>query len=150
MSTPRPITPGKTRACPHCKKTILESASVCRGCHHHLRFDNEAQQRQLAAASALRVEGRIDHPAGAEPLEYCVVVSVRNDRNVEVAREVVNVGALQPREGRTFTLSVEVLPPKAPAQPRPQPPAPDRSPHAPQAPQASNVPKATNRTGRLI
>jgi hypothetical protein len=144
MSTPRPFTPGKTRACPHCKKTILESASVCPGCQHHLRFDDEAQRRQLAAASALRVEGRIDHPAGAEPLEYCVVVSVRNDRDQEVAREVVNVGALQPREGRTFSFSVEVLPPKAPAQPKTQPPAPDRS------PQATSVPKATNRTGRLI
>jgi hypothetical protein len=145
MSTPRPINPGKTRACPHCKKTILESASVCPGCQHHLRFDNEAQLRQAAAASALRVEGRIDHPAGAEPLEYCVVVSVRNDRDQEVAREVVNVGALQPREGRTFTLSVEVLPPKAPAQPKPQPLAPERTQQA-----APSPPKATNRTGRLI
>jgi uncharacterized protein involved in type VI secretion and phage assembly len=144
MSSVRPVVPGKTRPCPHCKAIILESASVCPGCHHHLRFDNEAQQRQLAAESALRVEGRIDHPAGAEPREYCVVVSVRNDRNEEVAREVVNVGALQPREGRTFTLSVEVLPPKAPSAQKAQPLQPDKS------RQAQALPTATNRTGRLL
>jgi hypothetical protein len=144
MNGGRPLSPGKTRPCPHCKATILDSASVCPRCQHHLRFDDEAARRQLAAASALRVEGRIDHPAGAEPLEYCVVVTVRNDRNEEVAREVVNVGALQPREGRTFALSVEVLPAKAPTQPKPQPPAPDRS------QQAQHLPKATNRTGRLV
>lgn len=143
MSVARPVSPGKTRTCPHCKATILESASVCPGCQHHLRFDDEAARRQLAAASALRVEGRIDHPPGAEPLEYCVIVSVRNNANEEVAREVVNVGALQPREGRTFTLSVEVLPPKAPALTRPAA-ATDRS------SQAAHLPKATNRTGRLL
>jgi len=142
MSSVRPVVPGKTRPCPHCKAIILESASVCPGCQHHLRFDNEAHQRQLAAESALRVEGRIDHPAGAEPREYCVVITVRNDRDVEVAREVVNVGALQPREGRTFALSVEVLPPKAPAPQRTQPSSDTR--------QAQALPKATNRTGRLV
>ncbi len=144
MNGGRPLSPGKTRSCPHCKAIILESASVCPGCQHHLRFDNDAQQRQAAASSALRVEGRIDHPAGAEPLEYCVIISVRNDRNEEVARQVVNVGALQPREGRTFTLSVEVLPPRAPAPQKPPPPQPGR------ASQPQQMPKATNRTGRLV
>jgi hypothetical protein len=143
MSVARPVTPGRTRPCPHCKAIILESASVCPGCQHHLRFDDEAARRQQAAASALRVEGRIDHPAGAEPLEYCVVITVRNDRDEEVAREVVNVGALQPREGRTFALSVEVLPPKAPALQKTSPQQ-DRS-----AP-SQHPPKATNRTGRLL
>jgi hypothetical protein len=141
MSVTRPVMPGRTRPCPHCKAIILESASVCPGCQHHLRFDDEAARRQQAAASALRVEGRIDHPAGAEPLEYCVVVTVRNDRDEEVAREVVNVGALQPREGRTFALSVEVLPPTAPRH---------KTPQQERATPSQHQPKATNRTGRLL
>jgi len=107
----RPLTPGKTRTCPHCKATILESLSICPGCQHHLRFDNEAVRRQVAATSALRVEGLIRHPPVGEPLEYFVVVSIRNDRGEEVTRQVVSVGALQNSEKRTFTLSVEMLPP---------------------------------------
>ncbi|MGH8304167.1 MAG: hypothetical protein ACRETG_00995, partial [Steroidobacteraceae bacterium] len=46
--------------------------------------------------------------------EYFVVIAVRNDRGEEVTRQVVSVGALQSTEKRTFTLSVEVLPPQAP------------------------------------
>jgi hypothetical protein len=81
---------------------------------HHLRFDSEAAKRQVAATSALRVEGLIRHPPLEEPWEYFVVIAIRNDRGEEVARQVVNVGALQGAEKRTFTLSVEMLPPQAP------------------------------------
>jgi hypothetical protein len=108
---PRPVVPGKTRICPHCKATILESLSICPGCLHHLRFDSEAAKRQVAATSALRVEGLIRHPPLEEPWEYFVTIAIRNDRGEEVARQVVNVGALQGAEKRTFTLSVEMLPP---------------------------------------
>src|SRR5712692_7352600 len=110
----RPVAAGKTRTCPHCKATILESLSICPGCMHHLRFDSEAAKRQVAAAPALRVEGIIRHPPLEQPLEYFVIIAVRNDRGEEVTRQVVNVGALQAAEKRTFTLSVEVLPPQAP------------------------------------
>ena len=110
----RPVSTGKTRTCPHCKATILESLSICPGCMHHLRFDSEAAKRQVAAAPALRVEGIIRHPPLEQPLEYFVIIAIRNDRGEEVTRQVVNVGALQAAEKRTFTLSVEVLPPSAP------------------------------------
>jgi hypothetical protein len=110
----RPVTPGKTRTCPHCKATILESLSICPGCMHHLRFDQEAAKRQVAATSALRVEGIIRHPPLEDPLEYFVVISIRNDRGEEVTRQVVSVGALQATEKRTFTLSVDTMPPQAP------------------------------------
>jgi hypothetical protein len=110
----RPVVPGKTRTCPHCKATILESLSICPGCLHHLRFDSEAAKRQVAATSALRVEGLIRHPPLEEPWEYFVTIAIRNDRGEEVARQVVNVGALQGAEKRTFTLSVEMLPPQPP------------------------------------
>ena len=113
MSTPRQGAPGATRTCPHCRATILESASVCPACRHHLRFEPSGAARRPAAAnpSALRVEGTITHPAGSDPLEYSVVVSITNARGIEVARQVVGVGALNPDDTRTFTLSVEVFTP---------------------------------------
>jgi hypothetical protein len=106
-------TPGKTRICPHCKTTILESASVCPGCNHHLRFNPNlsAETRAKSTFSALRVEGAIRNPEGGDSWEYSVVVSIRNDRGDEVARKVVGVGALDPRESRTVTLSVDVFAP---------------------------------------
>jgi len=87
---------------------------------HHLRFDSEAAKRQVAAAPALRVEGIIRHPPNEQPLEYFVIIAIRNDRGEEVTRQVVNVGALQAAEKRTFTMSVEVLPPSAPVPPQKQ------------------------------
>jgi len=50
-----------------------------------------------------------------------VTISIRNDRGEEVDRQVVNVGALHGAEKRTFTLSVEVLPPHAPEEEAPRP-----------------------------
>ena len=107
---------GKTRVCPHCKSVILESASVCPGCQHHLRFDPNAivEARAQATFSALRVEGAFRNPEGADSWEYSVVVSIRNDRGEEVARKVVGVGALDSLESRTVTLSVDVFAPRAP------------------------------------
>lgn len=113
MSNGRIAASGKTRTCPHCKATILESASVCPACQHHLRFDPRAivERRMQPTFSPLRVEGAFRHPAGGEAWEYSVVVSIRNDRGEEVARKVVGVGGLQPNEGRTVTLSVDVFAP---------------------------------------
>ena len=37
-----------------------------------------------------------------------MLLTIRNARGEEVARQLVGVGALQPNEERTFTLSVEV------------------------------------------
>ena len=113
MSTGRVALTGKTRICPHCKSTILESASVCPACQHHLRFDPKAvaERRLQATFSALRVEGAFRHPPEGDAWEYSVVVSVRNDRGEEVARKVVGVGALNANEGRTIMLSVDVFKP---------------------------------------
>jgi hypothetical protein len=110
----RVAAPGKTRVCPHCKTTILESASVCPGCNHHLRFDPNAmvERRAQSTFSALRVEGAFQNPEGADAWEYSVVVSIRNERGEEVARKVVGVGALEPRQNRTVTLSVDVFAPR--------------------------------------
>lgn len=112
MST-RPTALGKSRLCPHCKSTILESAAVCPKCQHHLRFDPKAvvERRAQSTFSALRVQGSFRHPAGGDAWEYSVLVSIKNDRGDEIARHVIGVGALQPNEGRNVTLSVDVFAP---------------------------------------
>lgn len=110
MSTARPGTAGATRVCPHCKTTILDSAAVCPSCKHHVRFE-PASEKTLESSSALRVEGTIRHPPDGDPWEYSVVLTIRNDRGEEVARQVVGVGALRNNEQRTFTLEVEMFTP---------------------------------------
>ena len=109
MSSVRPGSPGATRACPHCRETILESAGVCPACRHYLRFDAGADVSQPPALTPLRIEGSIRHPADGEPWEYTVVVSIRNDRGDEIARKLIGVGAMNPNEQRIFTLSVEAV-----------------------------------------
>jgi hypothetical protein len=76
-----------------------------------LRFGPGAAE-PVQGASALRVEGTIRHPDGEESWEYCVVISVRDEKGTEVARHVVDVGALAQAQNRTFSLSVDVLPPR--------------------------------------
>lgn len=119
MSTVRAGSPGATRACPHCKETILESATVCPACRHHLRFEAGAVAPETGTLTPLRVEGSIRNPPDEGPWEYTVVVSIGNDRGEEIARKLIGVGAMNPNEQRTFTLSVEVVPAKAkgPAKP---------------------------------
>jgi hypothetical protein len=111
MTITRQGPPGTTRICPHCRATILESASVCPACQHHLRFDPGMAERSPPSFMPLRVEGTIRHPAVGEAWEYSVMLSIRNDRGEEIARQVVGVGALHPAEQRTFTLAVEVFTP---------------------------------------
>jgi hypothetical protein len=105
-------TPGETRTCPHCKATILASATVCPACRHHLR----AGTRITAGSPRLTihpftVEGRVRGAAGENAWEYAVVLSIRNDGGEEIGRQVVGVGAMRGNEGRTFTLDVEVYVP---------------------------------------
>lgn len=106
-------TAGRTRVCPHCKATILESAPVCPQCRHHLRFvpGGGAPLAKAEGFSALKVEGTLEHTRGGADWEYSVVLTIRNERGEELSRQVVGVGALRPSESRTFSLSVEVLTP---------------------------------------
>ena len=112
MSTARVSAPGATRSCPHCKATILESANVCPICRHHLRFDQRMSESAHPSFSGLRVEGTIRHPQVGEAWEYSMMLTIRNERGEEIARQQVGVGALQPAEQRTFTLSVDVFTPQ--------------------------------------
>lgn len=111
----RPGAAGRTRTCPHCRATILESAAVCPACRHHLRFDpaNKASKTGKPAAGevALGIEGSFSHPAVGEPWEYSVVVVIRDGKGQEVDRKVVGVGSLSPGDQRFVSLSVEVFKP---------------------------------------
>lgn len=112
MNSPRPGTPGATRACPHCRELILESAAVCPACKHHVRFDAAAASNDEHGHSPLTIEGSFVNPAGDQAWEYSVVIAIRNDKGVEVARKLIGVGALNPDERRSFSLTVEMAPAK--------------------------------------
>jgi hypothetical protein len=75
-----------------------------------LRFNAGGAEPESKGISALRVEGTISHPARDEQCEYCVVVSITNERGEKVARQVVGVGALQPGERHKYSFSVELIP----------------------------------------
>jgi hypothetical protein len=111
VSTTRPVSPGKSRKCPHCRSDILESASVCPACRHHLRFGQAAEQAGTRF-SALHVEGTIRHPAGAGAWEYSVVIAIRNQKGEEIARQIIGIGAMQGADLRSFDLSVDVFAPE--------------------------------------
>jgi hypothetical protein len=117
MSVVRQGALGATRICPHCKATVLQSASICPGCHHHLRFNAGNAEPQTQGVSALRIEGTIHHPGRSEQCEYCVVISITNEQGEKIARQVVGVGALQPNERHKYSFSVEMIPARsAPAE----------------------------------
>ena len=109
MTSARPGTPGATRACPHCRETILESAVVCPACKHYLRFGAGGEASPTPAIPPLRIEGGIRHPADADPWEYTVVVTIRNGRGEEIARKLIGVGALDASDQCTFALTVEAV-----------------------------------------
>ena len=78
-------TVGRTRVCPHCKATILESAPVCPQCRHHLRFVAASVSAPTPEGfCALRVEGTVEHPERGGDWEYSVVLSIRNERGEEL------------------------------------------------------------------
>ena len=120
MSTTRSVSPGKSRRCPHCRSEILESASICPVCRHHLKHGLAAEQAG-ERFSALHVEGTIRHPAGNTPWEYSVTITIRNQKGEEVARQMVGIGSMSGNDLRTFDLSVDVFAPEVvAATPAPQ------------------------------
>ncbi|TBR06650.1 MAG: hypothetical protein EPO46_12070 [Lysobacter sp.] len=108
MSAVRPGAPGATRACPHCKATILATASVCPACRGHLRFDASAGADGERATSLL-VEGQLRSDATGGAVEYTMVLVIRNERGEEVTRQVVGVGALEGSQVRSFSVAVETM-----------------------------------------
>ncbi len=118
MDAARPGTPGATRACPHCREKILESAAICPACKHHVRFDSGAQSdADDHGHTPLSIEGSFRNPAGDVPWEYSVVITIRDEKGKEIARKLIGVGALRPNEQRSFSLSVEMTPGKSKSAP---------------------------------
>lgn len=111
MSTTSVGSRGKARFCPHCKATILQSATICPACDHSLRFDSKRTRRAAPSFSPLRVEGTIKHPDAREAWEYSIALSILDSQGKEITRQIVSVGALNPEEQRTFKLAVEVFTP---------------------------------------
>jgi hypothetical protein len=113
MAVARQSSLGANRLCPHCKATVLQSANICPGCHHHLRFNTVGSsnaETQSPPVPAVRIQGSIHHSVNEEQCEYCVVVAISNERGEKIARHVVGVGALQPGEKHNYSFSVELMP----------------------------------------
>ncbi len=100
---------GETRICPHCKETILKSATVCPACHHYLQLD-ALKVDDSPGVCPLRIEGKIRHPDREKPCEYSVVLEVSDDGGEVISRRVMGVGTIRATEVRTFSVYVEVSP----------------------------------------
>jgi hypothetical protein len=100
-----------SRLCPHCKATILQSATICPACDHSLRFDSKRTRRAPPSFSPLRVEGTIKHPDAGEAWEYSIALSILDSQGKEITRQIVSVGVMNPDEKRTFRLAVDVFTP---------------------------------------
>jgi hypothetical protein len=111
VSTTSVGSPGKSRLCPHCKATILQSATICPACDHSLRFDSKRTRRAPPSFSPLRVEGTIKHPDAGEAWEYSIALSILDSHGKEITRQIVSVGVMNPDEQRTFRLAVDVFTP---------------------------------------
>ena len=109
MSKARRVIPGTARTCPHCNATILDSASVCPACRHHLRFD--AEPAVVQSSMPLRIDGTIRHPAAGVSVEYSIVLAIHDGRGKELSRQVIGVGALRPDDERSVSLTVEMFTP---------------------------------------
>lgn len=104
---------GRTRSCPHCRATILESAAVCPACRHHLRFERRKDVPvEQPGQVALKVSGQFSRAATDGSGEYSVVVVIRDAAGAELARKVVGVGGLGPGEERAVELTVELFEPQ--------------------------------------
>jgi hypothetical protein len=101
---------GKTRSCPHCRATILESAAVCPACRHHLRVEKRKDgQPEQAGQVALKVSGQFSRSTADGPGEYSVVVVIRDAKGAELARKVIGVGGLAAGDERLVDLTVEIF-----------------------------------------
>ena len=88
----------------------MQSANICPGCQHHLRFNTVHAEPQAQALSQIRIEGSIAHAERGEQCEYCVVIAITNEKGEKITRQVVGVGALQAGERHKYSFSVELMP----------------------------------------
>jgi len=109
MKIGRPSTAGESRSCPHCKATILKSAASCPICRHMLRATTLSfEPHSTLTACPLLVEGTLQNASGGDPLEYQVLMEVRDDTGKLLSRQIIGVGALRASEKRVFSVRVEM------------------------------------------
>ena len=103
---------GESRVCPHCKATILKSSASCPLCRHNLRFVSIGTESggTKPTACPLLVEGTLEHRGEGEPLEYSVLVEIRDESGKVLSRQSIAVGAIDQMDKRVFSLRVEMLP----------------------------------------
>jgi len=102
---------GASRTCPHCKATFLQRTFSHPICRHLLKFNSPAFQPRLQSTICpLLVEGTLAHHEVKEPLQYQILMEVRDEAGKLVSRECVGVGALREGERRVFSLKVEISP----------------------------------------
>ena len=102
---------GESRVCPHCKATILKSSASCPLCRHNLRFVSLGiEPRTKPTTCPLLVEGTLEHPNEGEPVEYSVLVEIRDESGRLLSRQIIAVGAIDRMDKRVFSLRVEMSP----------------------------------------
>lgn len=115
MRLARAQTAGEARSCPHCQATILKSATSCPICRHMLRASSvRFEPRGKPTICPLLVEGTLAHPGAGDPLEYQVLMEVRDDSGKLLSRQMIGIGAFQATEKRIFSVRVEMSPATAP------------------------------------
>ena len=75
-----------------------------------MRYDEKAAAQLPSGHTPLSIEGSFRNPADDLDWEYSLVVTIKNEQGKEISRKLIGVGALNPNEQRTFTLSVEMAP----------------------------------------
>jgi len=111
MKVNRVSSAGESRVCPHCKATILKSSASCPLCRHNLRFVSiGTESRTRPTTCLLLVEGTLDHPGEGDPLEYSVLVEIRDESGRLLSRQSIAVGAIDRMDKRVFSLRVQMSP----------------------------------------
>ena len=102
---------GESRVCPHCKATILKSSAFCPLCRHNLRFVSlGTEPRTKPTTCPLLVEGTLEHPDEGEPVEYSVLVEIRDESGRLLSRQIIAVGAIGRMDKRVFSVRVQMSP----------------------------------------
>jgi len=111
MKVNRVSSAGESRVCPHCKATILKSSASCPLCRHNLRFVSiGTESRTRPTTCLLLVEGTLEHPGEGDPLEYSVLVEIRDESGRLLSRQSIAVGAIDRMDKRVFSLRVQMSP----------------------------------------
>lgn len=80
-------------------------------CRHNLRFVSlGAQPRTKHTDCPLWVEGTLKNCGNGEPLEYILLMEVRDEAGKVISRQSLGVGAIPQAAKRIFSLRIETTP----------------------------------------